>query len=176
MQISRLTVVGLVLVSTGCATGIPKDALQLSPQSLQDRQMQTRRFDTTDEIKMLQACAALLQDLGFTLEESELDLGVLVASKQRTAVESGEVAAAVFLTIIGGVPVPYNERQTLRASIVTRPHGASRDQIAVRVTFQRIVWNTEKVVTIREGIKDPVQYQEFFYKLSEAVFLEAHQL
>ena len=44
------------LCLSGC--GIPKDALQLSPESLQDRQTQTRRFETTDKVTMLTAATA----------------------------------------------------------------------------------------------------------------------
>ena len=55
----------------GCVTGIPKGALSLSPQTLEWRKLQSKRFETKDEKKILQACAALLQDLGFSLEDSE---------------------------------------------------------------------------------------------------------
>jgi hypothetical protein len=66
---------GLVLVA-GCEQTIPKDALQLSPESLAQRQAQTRRFDTADEAMLLSASAAVLQDLGFNLDESETKLVV----------------------------------------------------------------------------------------------------
>src|SRR5512145_822375 len=62
-----------------CATGIPEDALRLPPESLQDRQLQTRRFDGIQEADMLAACAGILQDLGFAIDESETELGVIVA-------------------------------------------------------------------------------------------------
>ena len=48
---------------------------------LAQRQLQTRRFDTTDEQKILKTCAALLQDTGFTIDESEAKLGIMIASK-----------------------------------------------------------------------------------------------
>lgn len=72
-----------VLGLTACAPQIPQDALRISPESLQDRQLQTRRFETTNKKAMLAAASAVLQDLGFTLEESEVNLGVLTGSKQR---------------------------------------------------------------------------------------------
>jgi len=53
------------LVVTGCAQTIPKEALELRPESLQLRQLQTRSFDTKDEKKLLTAGAGVLQDLGF---------------------------------------------------------------------------------------------------------------
>jgi hypothetical protein len=72
---------GLCLIS--CQPRIPKDALALSPESLQDRQMQTRIFETTDEKMLLTASAQLLQDLGYTIDESEVPCGVIVASRDR---------------------------------------------------------------------------------------------
>jgi len=46
------TVILLGLISiTGCAT-IPKDALTLSHESLAERQMQTRKYETKDEAKI----------------------------------------------------------------------------------------------------------------------------
>jgi len=69
----RLIVIIIVVLFlfVSCATTIPKEALQLSKESLKDRQLQTRRFDT-DEKTLLSASAAVLQDLGFTINEAKL--------------------------------------------------------------------------------------------------------
>jgi hypothetical protein len=170
-----ISFVSLSILSS-CATQIPKDALKLSSESLQQRQIQTRKYETTDEAKILSACAGLLQDMGFTIEESESDLGVILGSKDRTAVQAGQVAAALLIALMGGGVTPIDDKQKMRASIVTRPIGENKDHIAIRVTFQRIVWNTEGKVTVREGLTDPKIYQEFFEKLSKSVFLEAHEI
>ncbi len=164
-----------VLLVSACAHQIPKEALRLAPESLPLRQLQTRRFDTSDEKMLLAAGAAILQDLGFTLDASESRLGVLVASKDRSAVEAGQVIFSLFLAALGGAPVPWDEKQKIRASFVTRPAGTERPGVLVRVTFQRIVWNTAKQVTKTEPLDEPRFYQEFFEKLSKAVFLEAHE-
>ena len=161
------------LFAAGCRTSCPKEALQLSPESLAHRQLQTRRFDTSDESKILSACAGLLQDLGFNIDEGESELGLLVASKQRSAVETGQVVGAVILMALFKTDVPWDETQKLRACVVTRPLAGD---LAVRVTFQRVVWNNDGKISKLEGLFDPEQYQEFFIKLSKAVFLEAHEI
>jgi len=158
----------------GCATKIPKDALILTPETLAERQLQTRRYETNDEAKILSACIAHLQDLGFNLDESETELGVIVTSKERSAVEAWQVIGSVLAAALTGSSVPIEKKQKIRACVVTRPVG--KNSIIVRVTFQRIVWDTYDHITRRECIGDPKQYQEFFEKLSKSIFLEAQEL
>ena len=161
-----------VLIFQGCG-GIPKDALSMNKATLEDRQLQTRLFDTSDEEKILSASASLLQDLGFNLDESETDLGLLVSSKERDATDAGQVALAL-LVALGGSSMPIDSHQKIRASVVTSPIGENGNRTTVRVTFHRIVWDTYGQASKREKLNDPKMYQEFFDKLSKAVFLEAH--
>ncbi|MFQ5774168.1 MAG: hypothetical protein ACE5GS_06610 [Kiloniellaceae bacterium] len=169
---SLLAAVGLI----GCQQTIPKEALQLTQESLEQRQAQTRRFDTADEAVLLSASAAVLQDLGFNLDESETALGVIVASKDRDATEAGQVAGAIFMAVLFGASMPIDTVQKIRASLVTRTHGERADSTAVRITFQRIIWNNRGQISKTEALTEPELYQEFFEKLSKSVFLEAHQI
>lgn len=178
-------VVPSILISgfTGCAPGIPKDALKLSETSLQDRQMQTRRYDGSSEADILSASAEVLQDLGFNIDESETKLGLLVCSKERDATEAAQVAASIafaFLAIATGSSsssLPIDKKQQIRASLVVKPGGEDNPgSYFVRITFQRTVWNTENQVSKIEGIRDPKIYQEFFDKLSKSIFLEANEI
>ena len=175
-KISGLLVIMLLslLLFSSCKT-IPKEALQLSPESLQQRQLQTRRFDTSDENALLLASSALLQDMGFNIDESETILGVIVGSKQRDAKNAGQIVGAVFVALLSGAVMATDKAQTMRASLVTRPLENGK-KIAVRVTFQRVVVNTQNQISKQEGINDPKIYQEFFEKLSKSVFLEAHEI
>jgi hypothetical protein len=157
-----------------CEAGIPKEALELGPESLARRQLQTRLFDTKDEVRLLGASAAVLQDLGFNLDESETDLGVLVASKERDATEAGQIVLAVIVAVLTRVATPVDKLQKIRVSLVSRPHGENGQRTAVRVTFQRIVWNNQGQVSKTEPLDDPKLYQEFYDKLSKSVFLQAH--
>ena len=177
-----LTILGIIifLTSFGCVQQIPKEALQLSKESLKLRQLQTRRFDT-DEKTLLSASAALLQDLGFNIDESETKLGVIACSKKRDATSAGQVVGAVFFAVLTGAVMPVDKEQLIRASLVTNPiyideSDLTKCQTSVRITFQRVVTNTENQISRLECIEEPEIYQEFFEKLSQSVFLEAHEL
>ncbi|MBK0400840.1 hypothetical protein H0I76_16690 [Limibaculum sp. M0105] len=160
----------------GCEQGIPPEALAISQVSVEKRQLQTRYFETEDESLLLNASVAVLQDLGFTLEESETDLGVLLATKDRDATEAGQIAGAILLGVLTGVYVPTDRNQKIRVSVVTRPLDDGRGRTAVRATFQRLVWDTQGNLSKIEGLNEPELYQGFFEKLAQSVFLEAQEI
>jgi hypothetical protein len=161
----------------GCQTTIPKDALVLSPDSLERRQLQTRRIDGISEVKLLAASVGVLQDLGFEIDESETKLGVIVASKDRSAVSTAQVMGSILLAALAGSSVPWDEKQKIRVSLVTHPalgpDGAPLlDDQVIRITIQRIVWNTQGQITHVDAIDEPEIYQQFYDKLSKSIFLE----
>ena len=164
----------VLLSLSACAQTVPKEALELTQESLQERQAQTRRFETKDEKKLLSSGAQVLQDLGFNLEESETELGVVVASKDRDATEAGQVAGAIFMAVMFGANVPIDQTQKIRVSLITRP--ISKKETSSRVTFQRIVWDNRGMISKTEPLDDPKLYQEFFDKLSQSVFLTANEI
>lgn len=234
-----------LFVLTGCQPTVSSEAFLLSPQSLEDRQIQTRRFETSDRMAMLTAATAVLQDLGFTLEQSEASLGLLVGSKTRDATSGAQIAGAIVIAALGGGSVPIDATQQIRVSMVVRsvqPAGKATEKSAVkplgpkdidairarvakliagelrghyagdmhqriadrladdmaqslrdgeakrmmfeadgreaivRVTFQRTIVDTAGRVTRAEQINDAAVYQQFYDKLAQAVFLEAHEL
>ena len=135
--------------------------------------------EDADEKKLLTASAAVLQDLGFTIDETEIPCGVIVCSRDRDVTETAEVILAVTLEILSllvGAPtsVPYDTTQKVLASLVTTP--ANNGRIAVRITFHHMVWNSDGKITKNEQFNDPQIYQEFFSKLSKSVFLVAHEI
>lgn len=171
-----VAIVAVLIMLYGCATTVPEEALRLPPQSLADRQIQTRRFDGVSEAELLSACAGVLQDLGFNLDEAESTLGLLVASKQRSAYEPTQATMAKLLDILVDIEIEVDKEQQIRASLVTRQVAGTADSYLVRVTFQRIVWNTGNEISKRQVLNDPELHQRFFDKLSKSVFLEANSI
>lgn len=169
-----------VLILAGCVT-VPPDVFVVTQQQLAKRQIETRRFDGIKEEELLTAVSNLLQDTGFTLENSEVKLGLLLASKQRDATHGGEIVAAILIAVLTGAVTPISKDQTIRASVVVRPAQSEsvgeivKDSFFVRVTFQRIVRRTDNSTYV-ETLDDVELYKDFFDKLSKAVFLEAQKI
>ena len=160
---------------------------QLEPESPAHRAMQTRQFETSDSDELLSASAAVLQDLGFQVTENVRDLGFLRAAKERSAREYGqEIWRAIFLLLSQGrTLISVDLHQQINASLVAQPVRGDETQQNVRVVFYRIVWkgagaNGDQQIPPGEQkmemIRDATIYQQFFAKLSKAVFLEAHKI
>lgn len=178
-RIATVLVALCLVAASGCAT-IPKDALVLAPDSLERRQLQTRRIDGVSEKDLLSAAAGVLQDLGFNIDESETRLGVIVASKDRSAFTATQLAGAIALAVFG-VSTSIDKTQKIRVSLVTRPalaaDGSPRpDSQLLRITIQRMVWNTANQITRIESIEEPEIYRAFFERLSKSVFLEVQEI
>jgi hypothetical protein len=149
--------------------------------------MQTRLFETPNEKELLSASAAVLQDLGFQVEESVREVGFLRATKERSAREYGQyIQRALFLILsLGRVSTPVDLHQKIAAGLITRPLNQDATRQEVRIMFYRVVWKGDGKSDQQyippgqqsmEMIRDPEIYQQFFAKLSKAVFLEAHIL
>lgn len=152
------------------------DVLKLEAESMAQRQLQTRKYNTTAEDKIINACINVLQDSGFTVENTDAKLGTILASKQREAVESGQVAGALIIAVIFGVAIPIDKNQSMFASIVVSPAASEKNASLVRITFSRLVWNDRGAVSKAERLEDPEVYQTFFTKLSKGLFLEAQSI
>jgi len=59
--------------------------------------------------------------------------------------------------------------------MVVMPSLANEKEFVTRVTLQRVVFDKESRVNLREKIVDPEIYQQIFDNLSKSIFLEANQ-
>lgn len=74
-----MAVFGL-LCMTGCATTIPTNIAGSGTQ-LETRQIQTRQYDTLDKAMTMRSVIATLQDLGFTIDQADTELGTITATR-----------------------------------------------------------------------------------------------
>ena len=172
---------GLALTLSGCvnANDIANHVGQPPAQMEKLRAMETRRFDTRDDLRLISTGTQTMQDLGFIVSESSLDGGLVTGAKQRDATEAGQVAGQIALTVVlaalGSYHVPvWDDHQTIQATIVTYPvEGA--DASDVRVSFDRVVVNTQGQRRA-EFIDDVAIYHQFFQRYSTALSLEERPL
>jgi hypothetical protein len=179
----KVALTAAVAAATLCACQANPNEIAMkvgAPQAgaVELRALQTRRYDSTNSVAVLNAATQTLQDLGFTITESASSVGVLAASKKRDAEEAGEVAGQIAVTVIGaflGVahePV-WDTDQEIFVTVVESPvQGTS--QVDLRVGFDRTVRNTKNFYRA-EIIMEPKIYSEFFDKFSQSLFLEKGQ-
>ena len=176
MKKLKYIVVACALGITGCATTAPENLFQVAETSLQDRQLQSRFFETNNEVELLSAGVAVLQDMGYSIDETETKSGVVTASKTVDATNNAQIAGAVLLAVLGGGNMSIDSQQQIKVSFVTLPSKNNKNGYLARATFQRIVTNTQGQVTKAETMKTEELYAKFFNKLSKSVFLEAQKI
>ena len=179
----RLLPALLPVLALGACAGIPEDAFRLPETALETRAMQTREFEGITEVEILSATSAVLQDLGYAIDEVEKELGVLSASKRADATNAGEIAGKIALDMATCVMslllacdnenyLTADAEQDIRLTLVVNGTRDASETHSVRITMQRIVWDREGRISEQATISQPEVYQAFFDKLSKSVFIE----
>lgn len=170
------------LVLGACET-LPEDAFRLSESALEMREIQARTYEDVTDIQILSASSAVLQDLGYAIDEVEKELGVLSASKRADARDSAETVGKIALDVadclltffLGCENDAYESSkdvQDIKMTLVVLPDLSQTGVHRVRLTMQRVVWARNGTLYEQETISDAAVYQAFFDKLSKSVFLE----
>ena len=73
-----MVLLGLLILS-GCVT-TPANVAGAGTQ-LETRQIQTREYDTLDKAMTMRSVIATLQDLGFTIDQADAELGTITATR-----------------------------------------------------------------------------------------------
>ncbi|MBY0337085.1 MAG: hypothetical protein K2X11_10755 [Acetobacteraceae bacterium] len=138
-------------LAAACAPTAEQQAAALSPvaAAVDLRARQSRRFDTSDQALMMQSVVAALQDLGFQIDESRPQHGIVVASRV--------------------------QGWRTRAQSVLLP-SADRRALVLRVTFQRMMARPGAMLALGETLDDPELYQGFFERVAQSAFLTAHEI
>ncbi len=167
----------------GCATEpYPKEALRLEESTLEARSAQTRKLEAPSEMEILSATIAVLQDMEFNIDRIEKPLGVISASKVSDADDAGEKTGLILLDVlcgIGGGGCGYSatakDEQHIFLTMVVSPSLERSGEYSVRITLQRVIYDTLDRVKIKERITTPEIYQEVFDNLRRALLLEVSQ-
>ena len=168
----------------GACETVPEDAFRLSESALEVRNIQSRKYEEVTDIEILSASSAVLQDLGYAIDEVEKELGVLSASKRADAKDTAEAVGMIALDVADCLMTLFlgcerdaygssKDVQDIKMTVVVLPD-VSQDRVhSVRLTIQRIVWARDGTIYEQETISDPEVYEAFFAKLSKSVFLES---
>lgn len=181
-MIARAILLAICITATGCET-LPRDAFRMTESALAVREIQTREYESVSDAQILSASTAVLQDLGYAIDEIEEPLGVLSASKRADATNTLEFFGSVliegtkcFLTLFldcdNRSTKEIGDVQDIRMTVVSRPQLDNENDVVVRVTIQRVIWDKKGEATLREAVTDSRVYETFFEKMSKAVFLE----
>jgi hypothetical protein len=157
-----------------------------NPTSAQDLAEQTRRFPLADREAMVFASIGVLQDMGFKVTGGERRFGLLVGEKTADVPGAGLThaigeAALVTATIILSVAVgenlvmnlPEQVEQRIYVSLLVSAEPDS-ELTSVRISLDRdMVYDHGGIIPDHTEL--PLVYQEFFERLSRALYLEGEQ-
>lgn len=162
----------LLLLISACANN-HKDLYLMPTDYLAVGQIETRKYATQNEKEVLTAVSQVLQDLGYTIIESETKLGVLTADANRNADNAGLQITLGILCALSGQPPIMDTEQLISVTVVTNK---DKDGISVRAGFARIIYNTEPSQTRLQKITDKEIYKGFFNKLDQSMFLTGNAI
>ena len=97
----KILLLGILLTAAGCAT--TTDNILGAGTQLEMRQIQTREYETLNKKMTMRSVIATLQDLGFTIDQADVDLGTITATRLHqytmrmtvTVVDKGDAIIAV---------------------------------------------------------------------------------
>lgn len=185
-MLKRVLVLAACYSVTACES-LPREAFRLSESALAIREIQTREYESVSDQQILAASTAVLQDMGYAIDEVEEPLGVLSASKRADATSTLEFFGSVlvegtkcfftlFLDCENRSTKEIGDVQDIRMTVVSRPQLDNRSDVVVRITIQRVIWDKKGEATLREAVTDSRVYESFFEKMSKAVFFEREGL
>ncbi|MEW6324202.1 MAG: hypothetical protein AB1515_02325 [Nitrospirota bacterium] len=135
------------------------------------RSVQSRAFETTDKIKIMNAAIAAMQDLFFDIDVVDEDLGVVSGKKlfhqgspwadnpTYYAYETDELI--IFNTNFRTWGPFYHRKDLTRMTVTVRPKENTRSLVRVSVQYNL------------RAVEDPAMYQKFFKSLEQSLFLSA---
>jgi hypothetical protein len=168
------------LLASGCVPYEQRHEIQSDSRSqiwlseasqVKIRNAQSRVFDETDRLQMIEAVVATFQDLGFQIEVLDETLGIVSGKKFLDAERPGAGGLPTYLLYDDESLVvfnrsyrtwgPFQRRSDLvRLTVTVRARNAL--QLIVRASAQYYL----------RPVEDPGAYQQFYAALEQALFAE----
>ncbi|MDB4363667.1 hypothetical protein N9Z31_05900 [Pseudomonadales bacterium] len=140
--------------------------------------MQIKSFEANSKKELAAAIIAVLQDVGYKVGETNLDLGVVKATKEADAKRAGEIALTVGAAILTGSSNAVDDNQRITVSIViySTLNTDMPQTYQVRAIFAQEVFKTNGFKSKAASIEEEEIYKEFFDKLSSSLFIEENKI
>jgi hypothetical protein len=164
-------IVASLCLFAGCS-GIPKDAFVLKPSNMEDKRLESRIFAIRDETALLKDSAIILENMGYTIDRMDSDLGLLTATRH----EERGGAVATIMTVLSVGLASTDKEQTYKATFTTLPSPDKRGAFIARLTLQRLVLNSDGEATTVEVIEDKDLFKLFYERLEASTFVEPDML
>lgn len=162
----KLHLLIFLLLVTGC---VPR-ASEPPMTQLQIREIQTRAYSQSDMKMVMKAMINVLQDEGYMITNSSLDLGLLSAERN-IDVESK------FMRFLACFAEAQNARWDKHTTILANANVSSFGETTrVRMSFQSKTLDNFGCPSKITTLYDPCLYEDFFSKVSKALFLEEESL
>lgn len=170
----NILLVSLILINLTSCVPIPQDIMRPPAETLKIREQQSRTFEVNSDKQLLRSSISVLQDMGYAIKESSSDYGVLTATKEASAISSGQVLLCVASIALGSKPPPIDKTQYITVTVVIIDNHECGKATA-RATFQRIIEKTDGSKN-SEIVTDQNVYCEFYEKLDKSLFLEVNRI
>ena len=175
-----LALLAILVLLSSCSTTQP-GYFNPTQASVGERKMQARIYVSVEEAEVMSAAVAVLQDMGYSIDELEARLGVISASKRADAtnrleafgtltLDSMKCALTFLMACSGNHYGEIDDVQDIRLTMVSMPQNDG--SVAVRITIQRRIYDKRGRLSEQSTITDADVYASLFAKLSKAVFLE----
>ena len=197
MKTTKAIFIVLILFVLGCARNPPsQNTNKVVPDiagktQLQIRQIQTQTYDTNDTGMLMKAMVNVLQDDGFMVQNADVEMGLLTATKETTVFDNvwyekaksdiEHLNSSCLPFFYAHWPAPDPSYFRINMAILTTIN-VSRfgEQTRVRANFQqKVVEDTNKKsqCSFNSGqIEDEQYYQNFFSKVDKGIFIQKEKL
>ena len=168
----------LIIFISGCSISY-NEFYKLNSDYLKQRQISTRYFETNNEKELIIASAQLLQDLGYIIEESNIKLGLITASKNREILSDAKTGALTAFAVIdalfgANVNTNFPKMKELKATLISTKSNTKKGYLII-VEFSSAVYYTHGNVVLQRDTNTEI-YKEFFDKLGQSVFITPNDI